>query len=245
MRLLTDLISSDPAFASEVLTIANSAIIPHRFAVTSILQAIALLGTHALKGLSLTVAVRAYLGRSMNYPSLRAIWRHNLATALLAEKLASAAWMDQNKAYTAGIMHDIGRFALAVLSPREYGSLLETHCGQADSILVPERDLFGFDHRQVGLHLIEEWKLPIEFRTSLREAGSPGKQSDPFELLELVNMSCRMADAIGFPAFAGCEASPFSDLLEECPVRFRSLFGSDFVDIAIDIGRKINAIESF
>lgn len=129
MRQLSDLISSEPAFSSEVLTIANSLLYAPRFPVTCILQAIAVLGTKNLKGLCLTVGVRAYLGESLSHPSLRAIWRHNLACALVAEQLALAGLMDKETAYTAGVMHDIGRLALAVIRPKEYATLLETHRG--------------------------------------------------------------------------------------------------------------------
>jgi HD-like signal output (HDOD) protein len=117
MRQLSDLISSDPAFSSEVLTIANSVLYAPCFPVTSILQAIAVLGTNNLKGLCLTVGVRAYLGKSLTHPSLRAIWRHNLACGLVAEHqhLAASGLMDKDAAYTAGVMHDIGRLPLVVI----------------------------------------------------------------------------------------------------------------------------------
>ena len=82
---LSGLISSDPAFASEVLTIANSLLYAPRFPASSVLQAIAVLGANNLQGLCLTVGVRAYMGKSLNQPCMRAIWRHNLACALIAD----------------------------------------------------------------------------------------------------------------------------------------------------------------
>ena len=124
---LGDLISSDAAFASEVLTIANSLLYAPRFPASSILQAIAVLGANHLQGLCLTVAVRAYLGRSLNHPMMRLLWRHSLACALIAEQLASTGFMDKDAAYTSGVLHDIGRFALAVVKPKEYADLLANH----------------------------------------------------------------------------------------------------------------------
>ncbi len=85
---LCDLISTDPAFASEVLTIANSILYAPRYPSTSILQAITVIGANTLQGMCLTVGVRAYLGKSMNRPAMRGLWRHNLACAIIAEKLA-------------------------------------------------------------------------------------------------------------------------------------------------------------
>ena len=52
--------------------------------------------------------------------------------------------MDKGIAYTGGVVHEIGRFGLAVLQPKEYSALLEKHRGPAASILERERELFGF-----------------------------------------------------------------------------------------------------
>jgi HD-like signal output (HDOD) protein len=91
LRQLSELISSDAAFSSEVLTIANSPLYACRSPITSILQAIAILGSSSLRGVCLTVGVRAYLGHSLSHHSLRAIWRHSLACALIAKQLAQAS----------------------------------------------------------------------------------------------------------------------------------------------------------
>src|SRR5208283_5192893 len=80
LHQLCDLISSDPAFASEVLSVANSLLYAPRYPSTSILQAVAVLGANTLQGMCVTVGVRAYLGKAMSFPSMRKLWRHNLAS---------------------------------------------------------------------------------------------------------------------------------------------------------------------
>src|SRR5580692_67317 len=134
LHQLSELISSDAAFASEVLTIANSLVYAPRFPASTILQAIAVLGANHLQGMCLTVGVRSYLGKSLTHPLIRNVWRHNVACALIARELAAAGFMDQDAAYTAGVLHDVGRLALAVLRPNEYAALLESHDGSAASI---------------------------------------------------------------------------------------------------------------
>jgi HD-like signal output (HDOD) protein len=244
MHQFSDLIASDPALSCEVLIIANSALLAQRHRVTSVLQAIVLLGTRTLKGVCLTVAVRAYLGKAMNYPSLRAIWRHSLACALIAEQLADPAVIDKGTAYTGGVLHEIGRFALAVLRPQEYAKLLETHCGPPSSILESERILFGFDHREAGRHLVAEWKLPAEFEAMLGAHDSANRNGGRLQIEDLLRTSCRLADVAGFKVFPGCEVTPYATLLEAIPVRSRSLFPTDVKRLAFDIGSKISAIEA-
>ena len=64
LHQLSDLISSDPAFASEVLTIANSLLYAPRYPSNSILQAVAVMGINNLQGMCLTVGARVYMGKA-------------------------------------------------------------------------------------------------------------------------------------------------------------------------------------
>ncbi|AXC10924.1 HDIG domain protein [Acidisarcina polymorpha] len=219
MRELSDLICSDPAFSSEVLTIASSPLYPRRVPVTTILQAIAVLGTQTLKGLCLTIGVRAYLGASLQQDSLRAIWRHGLAVALIAEQLAFAGLQDKDAAYTAGIMHDVGRLVLAILQPKAYAALLQSH-------------------------LIDDWQLPREFEPIVAHHHSLKDRGQSWSMADLINVSCRMADAVGFAVFPGCKAMLYSDLLQELPTRERGMFCPDAESLAFQVGSKINALES-
>jgi putative nucleotidyltransferase with HDIG domain len=244
LHQLSELISSDPAFASEVLTIANSLLYAPRFPASSVLQAIAVLGANNLQGLCLTVGVRGYMGKTLNQPVMQAIWRHNLACALIADQLASVGFMDRDIAYTSGVMHDIGRLALAVIRPKEYSLPLEAHAGSPASILKVERTLFGWDHCEAGRQLITEWNLPSEFEAIVAEHHAPRQKGGSWTMADLINVSCRMADTVGFPAFPGCEITPFSDLLDELPPRERSLFHTELEPLVLEVTKKISAIES-
>ncbi len=244
LHQLSDLISSDPAFASEVLTIVNSLVYAPRFPISSIMQAIAVMGASHLQGLCLTVGVRGYLGRSLNHPSLRALWRHNLACGAIAEQLACAGFLDHDVAYTCGVMHDIGRLALAAERPKEYADILGTYMGSSASMLANERQFFGKDHCEIGRQLIADWKLPEDFVPIVAEHHELRDKASPWDMTRLINVACRMADAAGFGAFCACQAPPFADLLEELPARERKLFHRDVETLAFEVSKKISAVES-
>lgn len=244
MREFGELINSDPAFSGEVLTISNSALYARRTPVTSVTEAISVLGTQCLKGLCLTIGVRKYLGATRGYDSLRSIWRHSLATALIAERLALVGLMNKDAAYTAGIMHDIGRLAMAVIQPADYAELLETHRGSVLSALLAERELFGFDHCEAGRRLIATWKLPSDFEGIVSQHHIARRKGDPWQLVDLINVSCRMADATGFAVFSGCETVPYGDLLEELPARERAKFCAEPAKLAAEVRGKIEALEA-
>ena len=241
---LSDLISADPAFASEVLTIANSLLYAPRFPASSVMQAIAVLGANNLQGLCLTVGVRAYMGKALNQPAMRAIWRHNLACALIADQLASVGFLDRDVAFTSGIMHDIGRLALAVIRPKEYSLLLGAHSGSAASILNAEQELFGWDHCEAGRQLVKDWKMPAEFEPIVSEHHAPRQKDSSWGMADVINVSCRMADTVGCAAFPGCEVTLYPDLMDELPERERRLFHATVDTITAEISRKIDSVEA-
>lgn len=244
LHQLCDLISSDAAFASEVLTVANSVLYSPRYPSSSILQAIAVLGANMLQGMCITVGVRAYMGKSMSHPAMRTLWRHNLACGLICERMAAAGFLDKDTAYTSGILHDIGRVALAVIEPKEYGRLLEEHRGTPQSILELERDLFGWNHCETGRRLVDEWNLPEGLGAVVSEHHREREGTAGWGMGELVKVSCRMADVLGFPAFSGCEAPEFEALLNELPERERRGICLEYRTLAAEIAAGVHAIES-
>jgi putative nucleotidyltransferase with HDIG domain len=244
LHQLCDLISSDPAFASEVLTVANSVLYAPRYPSTSILQAVAVLGANALQGMCVTVGVRAYLGKTMSHPAMRNLWRHNLACAIVAQRLAAVGLVDKDSAFTAGILHDVGRMGLAVIQPAACAALLEKHQGASASLLEAERELFGWNHCETGQQLVGDWKLPGEFESVVAKHHEARRTDGAWNLTELAKVSCAMASTIGFAAFTGCETTPFSDLLEMLPARERRLLHGNAETLKNEVAESIHAIES-
>jgi hypothetical protein len=104
--------------------------------------------------------------------------------------------------------------------------------------------LFGWDHCEAGRQLITSWSLPAEFEIVAAEHHVPSSQDGGWGINELIKMSCRMADAVGFTAFPGCESTPYPDLLEELPARERKRFHGDAASLAFEIANRIHAVES-
>ena len=245
LHQLADLISTDAAFTSDVLIVANSYVYSPRGSVKDILQALTALGLNVLNGICLTVGLRSYLGRSFNNPVMRALWRHNLATALVAERIANAKTVNPTVAYTAGILHDVGRFGIGSVFPVQYQQILSSHKGTAASILESERETFGIDHCQLGEKLISDWALPGDYLEAIStHHAEPGKE-EGWSLGGVVKVSCLLADAIGFSAFPGCEARPYEEVLRLLPpdAGLESLPTSS-EEARLLIYKKIDAIEA-
>jgi len=240
---LGDLISSDAAFASELLTVVNSMLYAPRYPIRRIQHALEILGANHLQGLCVTVGVRAYLGKWIRHHCMRTLWRHNMACALIAQQIASAGTADRHIAYTSGMLHGIGLLALAVVRPGEYIDLLGTFIGTSQSLLEREGALFGINHCELGKKLVADWNLPEDFAAVI-SAPQVRRASGHWSVPEIVSLSCRMADSVGFSAFTACHAAPFEELIEELPARERKLFHNDVQSLSFEVSKKIASIES-
>jgi hypothetical protein len=86
--------------------------------------------------------------------------------------------------------------------------------------------------------------MPAEFEPIVSEHHAPRQSEGAWGMADLINVSCRMADTAGCPAFPGCELSPYPDLLDELPARERRLFHSSVETLTSEITRKIDSVEA-
>jgi putative nucleotidyltransferase with HDIG domain len=241
---LHDLISADPALVTEILRLANSPLYGIRTPIRSSMQATLLLGFDRVKRITLTVAMRSYIGNSILVPIVRACWRHSLACAMVAEELASVILPDADKdaAYTGALLHDIGRLALAAMQPDRYSSLLQSTQESSAAIMQHERELFGIDHCKAGELMIAAWNLPEEF-TDIIARHHEVSGSESFNPLALVCLSCRMTDALGFEFIPRTDCPVYEELLRELRDHKRSSMASQ-PEFARRIEEKMASIES-
>jgi len=240
---LHDLISADPAFAGEILRLANSPLYGIRVEITSTVQATILLGFERVKGLALTIAMRAYIEDLLHIPALRASWRHSLACAAVAEELAAASSIDKDSAYTGALIHDIGRLALAVMQPDAYNQLFQSTTGTSECVLQKERELLGVDHCEAGRLLTTAWSLPQVFIDITSHHHDRTKEGH-LDLIGLISLGCRVADALGFEFVPNAECESYQLLISQLPDPVRQRMPADPNEIASHITDKVSCIES-
>lgn len=192
-----ELMKNDASMAMELLRLANSAAAGTRFPITTMLQALSVLGVNRIVSLATTLCVSRLLKPVTNLPVMRRCWRHNLATAMIAHSRARQHDLDPEKAYTFGLLAGIGRLALVVLNPQLYTHLVSRAEAERMPVDIFEKELFGFDHREAGNWLVREWKLPEELSTVVFSFSSPpvGQEAD---LSFLIRDASSEADNMGF-----------------------------------------------
>jgi putative nucleotidyltransferase with HDIG domain len=241
IKELSALVQMDIAFSTEILTLANSALFSFRTEITSILQASVLLGFERLKAIALTVGLRSYVRNFLN-PGLLGCWRHSLACALVSEQLAAACSIERDQAYVAGLMHDIGRLALATIEPVAYKNLLDEADEKTIDILGREEELFGVDHPEAGKWLAEQWNLPKLFADVASQHHS-GPAPGEADMVALVRVACRAADCIGFAAVRTHRPVELQEILRGLPGSGASRVAVDHDQLASMVEAKIKSVE--
>lgn len=206
----------DPSFSAEVLSFANSALFGARCRVTSLTQAVALLGMNRIKSMATFVAVNNMVRSSARAAALRKVWVHSVVTAIVAEQAARISRLDREFAYTAGLLHNLGILGLMSAYPDEYCRMLDVYNDFGFELLQTERDLFDIDHCEAGAYLAREWSFPDKLAVAIashHDEPNAGERS----IGNIVKVSWRFSDTLGFAAFAPDRDWPFDDLIAYLP----------------------------
>jgi len=210
------LLRSDPALGAEVLAVANSAFYGAPHYIDNLSRAVLVLGFERTRSLTLTVALRSFTRHPVNAKVMQACWEHSMAAALLAEDLAPLYEIAKDRAYTAALMHDVGRLGLLKNHGERYTPVFATRHDTLDDCLESERRLFEMDHCQAGLLLTQRWGFPSEYS---RVAGChhgevPAATQD---LVSLTHTACLLADALGFAAVTLAQSPSAAAIAAQMP----------------------------
>jgi putative nucleotidyltransferase with HDIG domain len=157
-------VGKDPAVAAKILQMANSAFFGMRHRVSSIGQAVAVLGIDALKMLLSASEIFLTFGSKSLAPSeTDQLYKHSLQVGTFAGKLATAEGLAAQQiedAVAAGLLHDIGKLVLAWKSRADYLDSVKLAREKDISTWQAELGVFGATHADVGAYLLGLWGLP-------------------------------------------------------------------------------------
>lgn len=189
-------VACDQALSLTALRLANSSFYGVSGRVVSLRGAVQVLGLQTLSAVLTTAAIL----RSFSRPwcpgyDFDAGWRHALCTALCARLLAEATGQDAEAAYTAGLLHDVGRLVLAIHQPQALGEAIAQAAAHDDHAGAHEQALLGVDHATVGAMVAEHWRLsPAVVQAVRHHHDLPAQGSHP--LCELLHVADNIAHAL-------------------------------------------------
>ena len=216
VRKLGELVKMDPSFAAELLRYANSALFGARREVTSLSQAIMMVGTDRVKTMATMVVINRMIRASVHVAALRKVWQHSVVTAVIAEEAARVARTNRETAYTAGLLHNLGTLGMMSAYPDEYSRMLAVSDDFGFDLLRTERDLFDIDHCAAGAYLAQDWDFPDDLAAAIATHHDDPVRGE-VSLDNIVKVSWRLADALGYAAFSPARAWTCEELIAMVP----------------------------
>jgi putative nucleotidyltransferase with HDIG domain len=171
---VSNLIATDAALTARILKLVNSAYYGFPSRIDTVNHATVVLGFNRIRDVVLTSSVlEAFRGKAKTM-DFGAFWQHSIATAIGSECLARTLGpLASGDAFVAGLLHDIGKLALAVYFPEPYRAVL-THAREHNVLLLQsERTLLGFDHCDVGQIMAVAWSFPAELAEAIHDHHAP------------------------------------------------------------------------
>ncbi|MGP0074705.1 MAG: HDOD domain-containing protein [Bryobacteraceae bacterium] len=179
-RELEDVASLDPVLAGRLIQTANSAYYSPRQPIASIFHAVSYIGTETARRVLLAAAIRG----NFSSPQAHRIWNHSLDVAQTAEQIAlhAAVKIDPAHAFLAGLIHDIGRLAFAIM-PIAFQERFQRLTDSSCPVVEVEMCLSGRSHAEVGADTLTQWKFPLEIVEAIRWHHRPERSSLPLASL--------------------------------------------------------------
>jgi HD-like signal output (HDOD) protein len=164
IRHVGEIIAKDPGMTAKILQLVNSAFFGIRRRVSNPTDAAAYLGLETIQSLVLSVKVFSKF-ESYCTPgcSIDEISSHSLATAVLAKRIAEGEHAGKamaDEAFTAGLLHDLGKLVLCTNLPKQYGEVVARSISAGAGYCDVEREILGSTHAEVGAYLMGLWGLP-------------------------------------------------------------------------------------
>ena len=187
-------ITKDKSLTAKILKIVNSAYYGFYREIVKVSDAVVVLGFNEIKRLSLAMSVLDMFGKDKRAQHRLVLWNHSLSCAAMSDILEKEWRLRSRGAFTAGLLHDIGKAVLDQYFPPMFAAVQVLVHEQSLRPFEAERRLFGFDHSDIGSWLSEKWNLPPNLIEAIRCHHRPESAQLEPELSRTVFVANRLAN---------------------------------------------------
>jgi putative nucleotidyltransferase with HDIG domain len=242
-------LSRDEGLVIRTLKLANSAAYGISRVISSVAEAIALLGYKNISSIVLAASVYSVMDKPLaGYALDRGmLWRHSLTVAYSSRYIAQLTKKGlPEEAYVGGLLHDIGKVVLNDYVRFGYGIIVKMVEEQQIPFLEAEIQVLGFDHAMVGAMLVEKWGLPEPYKYAVAHHHSPNNLAEPkhqnlVDVVHLANSLCLML-GVGIGA-DGLQNYLYPEVLERLGISDYEMLMSDLVDFVAQAEAELSEME--
>jgi putative nucleotidyltransferase with HDIG domain len=243
---LSAVIEKDQTIAARILKISNSALYGLRREVTSLQHALLILGFKTLRSIVLTATTRSLYKKFGMTEKI--IWDHSVGAAVAAKLISRGLGSEVTDiAFVGGLMHDLGKVIMNNETPETYSEVMMKMYNEGIDSIAAERDIYGYDHAEVGAGVTGKWKFASPLVTVLKEHHlnhcSLEEISDSLtaKSLACVHLSDHICKVLGI----GYREADESIILQELPSAVYLDLGKDKLDKLVnEISETYNAEKS-
>jgi putative nucleotidyltransferase with HDIG domain len=192
INALARTISLDPALAAYILRMSNSAALGYAYACTTVEDAVMHIGLKRLKSVLITFPAAEMMEKSLTGYQFESgeLWQHSLITAVAAKWLAKKLkYSSPEEAYTAGLLHDLGKLILDQFVFSNYNVILSLVEQQRLPIWKVEDKLLGINHAYVGGKIAEHWSYPAALADAISFHHNPAEAKTNKSLAAIINLA--------------------------------------------------------
>ena len=203
---LSKVIAHDPGLTTRVLRLVNSAYYGFPKQISSVQQAIMILGFTTMRGLVLSTSIfkiftpkDSKTGKTIEY---KTFWKHSISTALCARVIAEKLNISEvGDAFSCGILHDIGKVVLDQYDHADYVEVFKLLKPKytSDELLESEERVIGINHANIGYRVADKWNLPLNLSETIRCHHRPLASMTHAKMVSIIYIANKFANIIEKP----------------------------------------------
>lgn len=240
---ISNVISQDQVMAAKILRMANSAYYGFARSISSITDAIIVLGFKSIRDLVFAATMHDFINKELSGYALAKgeLWKHSIVCAMVAAKIAKRVhYNSPDEVFTAGLLHDIGKVILNIYMNDSFELVLQKVNDEKVPFMLAEKDILGFDHAAVGAAVANKWNLPETMVEAIAFHHKPLEAPHNKQLAALVHI----ADIICMTMGIGLGADGMLYPCDEGVLKLLKLKSSDIEELISETAENMVDITS-
>jgi putative nucleotidyltransferase with HDIG domain len=246
LKDVIQIVKHDAALTANILRIVNTAAFSRGNAIDTIDRAVSLLGGDIIVGMALSEAAGPIFKKELSgYGGHKnALWGHDLRTAIASKKIAekSAEEINTDVAFTAGLLHDLGKAILSdFLQDSTEKILAAIDNGEYADYPTAEKEILGVDHAHIGYLMVKRWNLAEPILAAILHHHNPSAAAP--EMRPIV-YAVHLGDLIAMMSGRGTGADTMHCSLDADYINYINLNENDLSILILDVEEEYKILKS-